>query len=369
MKKIGILLLSDQTIPNLQFIKAMDRQLDGYLFITTKEMEKKGIKQHLLCAAGLDESRVLSNTLSSPHDFSSILSEIDASLSPDVEYHLNVTGGTKMMAIAAYDVLKSKESHIYYITYDRELMKIFPETSRIPLNFTVKLHEYLQAYGHELKFDEKPPIPSALVGDFFDFFLENGMPDCLSVFFKVRKKKRKKSKKIELTPEMSACLSKITDFFDDKSEISSSELRAITGEWLEQWVYSKVKEELHLQDDQITKGLIVKRSVPNELDVVFVYKDQLYVIECKSSLFTVFTDKNKESEKTRGQNLITPTIYKSDSLQSEFGLYPRTFILTMDNLEAFSDTAKQRARNKRIKLIGRENLKEVRAGKPLSSFF
>jgi hypothetical protein len=44
MKTILVSLISDQTIPNLQFIK--EKQVDEYIFLTTKVMIKQGDLQY-----------------------------------------------------------------------------------------------------------------------------------------------------------------------------------------------------------------------------------------------------------------------------------------------------------------------------------
>ena len=46
MKTILVSLISDQTIPNVQFIK--EKIVDEYLFISSEAMEKKGILNWIL---------------------------------------------------------------------------------------------------------------------------------------------------------------------------------------------------------------------------------------------------------------------------------------------------------------------------------
>lgn len=355
MKNIGILLLSEQTIPNVQFIREMDAELDGYLVITTEQMKEKGIKDWVFKASGINEGKIFDEIVVPPHDLDTITKAIENVLVEENRYHLNLTTGTKMMAIAAYDLLKLKGDPIYYVTYDRELIKVFPKDEQFkrPLRTVINLQEYMTAYGHKPTINPSIHIEEKLVEDFFAFFLENGMPDCLQPFFEFRSKK---TRNLEVDSDIRTCLEKISSFFKNKETLEREEIKFITGDWLEQWVYSRVRSELELGDEYISKGVIIeKKETSNELDVVFVFKDQFYTIECKSSLFN---HKDKV-------NIIAETVYKSDSLQSEFGLYPRTAILTMDDLDAFSEQAKKRARNKRIRLIGRQELKKVATGEVL----
>ncbi|RMG38852.1 MAG: DUF1887 family protein [Methanobacteriota archaeon] len=356
MKNIGILLMSDQTIPILQFVHEMDPELDGYLIVTTEQMQGKGVKDWVFKACDISDRKIIDEVVVPPHDLDAISQILESSLLPNARYHVNLTTGTKMMAIAVYDLFKRRWDSIYYVTYNRELIKIFPSDERFkrPLKTSIKLKEYLTAYGHKPKVNSSVQMNEQLVEDFFAFFLEKGMPDCFPQFFEFRN--NKKTKSVRIDSEMRDCLQKISSFFKDVESLDRKLIKFITGDWLEHWVYKTIKAELRLSNDYIAKSVIIeKKGTSNELDVVFVFNDQFYTVECKSSLFK-YNDKG---------NIIANTVYKSDSLQSEFGLYPRTAILTMDDLDAFSDKAKKRAKNKRITLIGKQELRKVASGEAL----
>ena len=107
-------LVSDQTIPNVQFIKWFVKQNLGQikvLLVTTKEMERK------------DKSNCIKNALSSLENFlewETLTTDGNSlpSISKDLEKYFlnqsykkiiaNITGGTKLMSLAAFDFFKNQ---------------------------------------------------------------------------------------------------------------------------------------------------------------------------------------------------------------------------------------------------------------------
>ena len=66
-----------------------------------------------------------------------------------------------------------------------------------------------------------------------------------------------------------------------------------------------------------------KNYVNNEIDVMFVYKNKLYIVECKTNIFIDGTKKD----------ILNETIYKSDSIKTRFGLFPNRSIITLTSFK------------------------------------
>ena len=87
---------------------------------------------------------------------------------------------------------------------------------------------------------------------------------------------------------------------------------------------------MNFDDNEIFLGVqIEKKGVPNEFDVMFIYENKLYIIECKTFITSIEQTNGKIKEK----RLIGEIIYKADALRNKFGLFANTTILTVDEIK------------------------------------
>ena len=152
MKIILTSLISDHTIPNILAIHHF--KPDDLLFISTTAMEKKNKTADILNA--LDR-------LGLYYKINPIIVQEDSILDShkkigkwikgkkDAEFLVNLTGGTKIMSIAAYEFFKDYSSKMIYIPIPRnEFIIPFPKKRPgVPVKLDLKLSviEYLTAYG------------------------------------------------------------------------------------------------------------------------------------------------------------------------------------------------------------------------------
>ncbi len=142
--------------------------------------------------------------------------------------------------------------------------------------------------------------------------------------------------------------------FKPKNEnvISKDDVKFLGGRWLEKFVYFKIKEKL--KDNNI--WINVKITNPNnEMDVCFLYQNQLYIVECK----TVLTADGSFND-TGNFNQICYTL---NTIKERNGLFAKHFIVTLQTpLDRFSEeqqeTMSERAKNVKIKLIGLRNIND-----------
>ena len=72
-----------------------------------------------------------------------------------------------------------------------------------------------------------------------------------------------------------------------REKLNYKQIAWITGGWFEEYVYYRVQEIV--QPDEIELGLHISRKgarLRNELDVVFIKNNRLFVIECKTGVET-----------------------------------------------------------------------------------
>jgi len=366
MKTLSLLILSDQTIPNLQFIKEFDKQVDGYVILTTDYVQKKGIKDWLLSAAKVDENRVFEEISVQAHDYNDIETKLSQTIDESYEYLVNITGGTKIMSLACANFFKDLRSTIYYISYNNELIQIFPGKTKTvrPLSSPpITLEEYLTAYGFKIIRKAQPHIEDKLLEKLFHYHARRKAQEDAEFLEILQQHRSKKQLFIDAVQGFRDFLSRCCGgIFARKESLSKEEIKQLSGEWLEEWTYKKVKNQLQLDEAFMGMGVEVeKNGVKNEFDVLFVYKDVIYSVECKTSLYFL----KGEGEQRRKKYFVGEVIYKSDSLQSEFGLKPRTFVLTMGDAGGIPEDHRKRAENNKITIIDRNDLLDGKLFKKL----
>ena len=327
MSNVLISLVSEQTIPNVLFIREMENKLEKdigkYLFISTKTMENKGKTNFIIQGSHIDKSKteIIEVVEDSVEDISSKLNKWFAKeISDEDNIIVNLTGGTKIMSIGVYDFFKERKSTIYYLPIGKNIYEqIFPSVKHREheLRFRISLKDYLISYGIDIKSKDiyETLKDKEYTKYFFRKFLNNQID--MGVIDELRKERDKKE--IPLDEKTRSFLKKIN--FDTKKEgiLTKKEINYLTGGWFEEYTYNLARKHIQLDDDKI--GLSVQISnanTQNEFDIMFVYENVLYVIECKTAL------------RDNGRNLLNDTLYKLSALKKSFGLSAKSYLFTLD---------------------------------------
>ena len=336
-------------------------QIDRYLLISTKKMEKRKVSHWIMEASGLSQNQF------------QIISVIEDSLS-DIENQLhclefddedslfvNLTGGTKIMSIGVYSFFMKKGGKIFYIPIGKNVYRqIFPEIKNREntIHYRLGVKEYLTSYGIEIRSTNLNHLvkPPAFTASFFQTYLTYSQENKFQEVIKELRQHRNKNRH-PIDDAEQIFLEKIQ--FPEPSQgdqqrpfLTKKEIRYLTGDWLEEFVYSMVQNYLELDKRYIAVGIqIEKNKVRNELDVLFMYENTLHVIECKTELVD------------SGINLINDSLYKSAALRKDFGLSAGSYIFTLTNIgEEKSDIRKshqERSDVLGIKIIDGAMLQDV----------
>lgn len=378
-KTLLVSLVSDQTIPNIQLIKELNNGKSDFLFITTSAMESKGTRRWIeatCCIISLPPIEV------NQFSFDDIRSKLDAFEFDSYEKIIvNITGGTKVTTLAAYDFFKNIGAEIFYITDSKEeYLKLFPVKKNNKVEFTSKLsvHEYLNAYGFSYSASKPSGISYEQTEKVFDAYCvldEMTFRDNLSFLH---------SKRGKLIKENDYCL--VANLLNalnytpiQEGVLSKEETKYLTGEWLEEYIGYTLKKELELEDGELIIGTVIKKELPsrtrnkidsllgecstgkeinpnNEMDVMFMYKNKFYTVECKTSIISYQNGKSI--------NILGNTLYKSDSLRSRFGLFANTSIITLTDFQQYCTLYDAGQQNNRIRemeeFINRANLSNIK---------
>lgn len=315
MSKTIVSILSDHLLPNFLFIKEMEGQYSDLLFVSTPQMEMQEKAMHLEVALGRKEGSVRRIVVANDN-YKEILDALHAEqLSDSVEYVVNITGGTKTMSLAVHEYFCQFNASFVYVPIGKNSYYDFSTDQTHSLDYRVSLNEYFTLYGLAYDYDND------LICDAqrpFNLFNEQKMSN-----FYLTKELRYAQK--ALRPELR---------------------RYLGGEWFEEYVYLRIKRDFKLRDEDIAKSVKICRlsstSNDNELDVVFVKDNALYVIECKVSM----TGYGKEPK-----SVVDEYLYKLAAISKDFGLRVNSYIFTLHQMWRFSK-ATQENMSKRMRILG-----------------
>jgi hypothetical protein len=309
MKTI-ISILSDQLIPNLLFIRQMGQRGDNHIFLTTKKMEENFKSSILADALELKEGEYEKITID-PNSPEKILQQLKQyHWDKGAAYIVNITGGTKMMSQMTSNFFQEfPKSKIYYwpieFNYAEQLYPALQEV-HFQQQTRLDLKSYLAAHGYSYHSQQ------ALSNSF------NRADELYTMVCKAGDAGRVKN---------------IVNA--QATEYIKRDKNYLIGGWFEEWIYEILKATLHLKDDEIgfnvkLKSRFSKKNFEsdNEIDVAFVYKNVLYIVECK-----VYNVKQINIKK------ITDAIYKISSIRQSMGLRATALVAI---LSPFGDNAQRK---------------------------
>lgn len=338
MSRTLVSLVSEQPAPNLMLIlDPAFAQVDRYLFVSTPQMNETQQGQHLLAAAQLPADRVEMITVPA-FDPAHIYEKLAASCPPTgEEYWVNLTGGTKMMALAvwAYFSQLPVQAECFYVSLgENSCRRIFPlhRTEVLPLQYRFSLQTYLTAYGiteleNPLAYHRDPAVEALLFRDALVAHQPLPAIEQPSWWFANRLEFRLKSGK-KVQPTISELPLDAEAWIPDwlrylgyrpaaEDVISQHELRYLSSSWFEHYVHDAIREHLQLPANALASQVKLYRSGQHwkysnhEFDVLFLYRNRLFVVECKTAI---------RRNRPETQRLFNEAIYRLAALKRDFGL-------------------------------------------------
>ena len=335
MKTILISLVSDHTIPNILAIHHF--KPDELLFISTTKMEKKNKVSAILMtlnrlALGYKSDPVIVTEDSILDCHKKIGEWIDGK--EDAEFVVNLTGGTKIMSIAAYEFFKDYSNKMIYVPIPKnEFIVPFPKKrpgKPVKLDLRLSVIDYLTAYGltilnaSHLDSYREGAIKRKELSEWIAGNYDNLKNLLKWLCEKLRTHRRDNQFILEdeflgASGEEKQLLSKLNFDYKEGSvfkKLSKAEIKYLTGGWLEEFCFVKVSELIGQGIDDAVLELQIKNCLgrDNEFDIMFTKDNALYFIECKS------LDQNEDKK--------TDALYKVGALQKEFGLRVESFFVT-----------------------------------------
>lgn len=200
---------------------------------------------------------------------------------------LNVTGGTKLMALAAFEAFaEANKSIIYCDTEHQKIITLLPRYTLTELSAQLSVEEYLKAYGFKIvEFKD-----SFAEDDYFQLFQFIDSGNLIRSFVNLNKTIRKRIGSNETKFTVNSCDYKFQFqknynnyilTFGDKHTLKISFNDFKSGDWLEYYIYYKLKTKENLSP-LVGVKIINPQSVDNEIDVMVIKDFRLYIYSCKT---------------------------------------------------------------------------------------
>lgn len=289
---------------------------------------------------------------------------------------LNVTGGTKLMAVAAQEVFRAAGKPVFYVNAESdEVLHIGAVTpGGQPLRAKLKVHEMLRAHGYTVTTQEHPQISREwrdLTARLIDRVASAG--PALGMLNALARQARDHQLRAELNDAQhdSRSLGDILALFADARLLRQQGHTLVfadeqsrffaNGGWLEAHVYEAL-QSLRAQHDalsDVAMGVRVgfdpahgKAADKNEVDVAFLYRNTLHLIECKTA--------NLAQPGGGGDDKATEAIYKMESMLKLGGLRTRGMVVDYRGKLSASQANLARAKEAGIAIVAGQQLKDLK---------
>lgn len=299
---VHVCLVSAQAAPNL--LPALDPELkprEVVLLVSqkmraaadalSKVFKELGIRADLIPLEDEHSSRVIEETLLQ------IASEREGE-----EILLNLTGGTKLMALVTQQtVAQEKNWRSFYVDVDTDAIVWLDKTPGKKLAEQLRLRHYLESYGFELpNSPERPQITHEQRNLMQTLITQIGSLEkpLTQLNWLTQQAEDKKQLKITMDTQQadSRSLEALLRHFADANllQVSGNTIsyadetarNFVKGGWLELYTYSCVADvtgEAGIRDKAAGLEVISKEGVKNEMDIAMMVRNRLFVIECKTA--------------------------------------------------------------------------------------
>jgi hypothetical protein len=271
-------------------------------------MNEKGMTSRICKALNIDLQNI-KITIVSGDDFPNTLQILEnENFNSSDKYLINLTGGTKIMSLGVFQHFFNYDSEFFYVPIATNKVENVRSGESIPLKYRMNLTEYLSLYGLHIEVNKPGNRVYDSKGERFEKFVLN-------------------------------CI--------------------------------KTSKKLSIEDMQIAQGVKIYRNYDekvndNEVDVMWIDENKLFVGECKVSLWK---PKEIDSDKRPINNppeYLDEIMYKLAAISKDFGLQVNSYIFIKHGLEAkFFNADRLKSIEKRLKILG---IKEILDEYDLSNY-
>jgi hypothetical protein len=265
-------------------------------------------------------------------------------LSTEVTYWVNLAGGTRYSALAVQHVFAGFGAKFFYVqTRENVIVSSFFDDSIHddddvvePIRYRMSLAEYFELNGlrHDLRDRSHKPMRSAEDAQrIFDCFKRRRMSHrAFSAIDQLRTQYRGMRRAMNIhdmmfgSPHRHDAIPGLRELMNEfgfvpanPEELTPKEVDYLTGGWFEEYVYYILLAMVRPQQIALSVRIARPGSLHNnELDVVFIKANTLFVVECKTGVAT--------------DHMFNDIVYKVCALKEAFlGMACKSYIFTLKN--------------------------------------
>jgi len=334
-------LVSSQPIPNLAPLFEPDQTPQQVILLTSDQMSQQAVWLQQVLHQRQIKSEVWK--IADGYDCDHIKERIEALLRrQDLgDIALNVTAGTKIMSLAAYEVFRTQNLPIFYVHPQKDLLiSLFPVEPARKIPDKLRLEEFFQVHGYQVMslrrktvIRERQQLGEHLVKNVDRYSSALGTLNYLAATAEDRPTLRSDriiARNWDVTGFKSLVDLLVDDGLleieDDCFVFTSEEERFfVNGGWLEKYLFSRIdrlRNRLKIQDAAMSVQVESSTGSKNEIDVALIYNNRLFLIECKTRRF-------------RGQHSAgSKALYRMDSLKIMGGMTAQSMLVSYRRLTA-----------------------------------
>lgn len=336
------------------FVKQYYAEGDSLLFISTRE-DRDAVAQYA-SSLHIDAEKIGVIAFKRSEDsyiYERICRRLRSRLSSEVNYWVNLAGGTRYSALAVEKVFAGFKSRFFYVQTRENLVVCSAFDDNIddnddiiePIRYRMSLAEYFELHGlqHDLVTASHLPIRNAAQADrIFLCFKERKLPqpafeaiEQLRLHYRGARRpisiygivhgshghnpRQGRAGRRDAVPGLPLLLKAFGFQPEQEGVLLPEEIDYLTGGWFEEYVYHLLLRMVSPQ--QIALGVHITHagsSHDNELDVVFIKANTLFVVECKTGVAT--------------DHMFNEIVYKACALKEAFlGMACHSYIFTLKN--------------------------------------
>lgn len=358
---VHVCLVSEQATPN--FIPVLDSRFRPreVVLVVSPQMRPRAVwlKNALARRVGRVSEHLVEDAWDVQGVQEALLNLISARDRTDLA--LNVTGGTKLMAIAAQEVFRSQGLPIFYVHPElNRVVPLFSGEPRFAIEERVQLREFLAIHGYREIHRDRRDIPESW------FLLADELVKEVELFGKALRALNSLAGRAESAlrvrvesrdPHLDALLGKLQNYGVARLEkhdlVFPNEAARffVNGGWLEQHIGRVLRgwaNEFGVQDQALSLKVESAAGAKNELDAAFLAHNRLFIVECKT--------KRLDGPEAEGPG--AESLYKLDSLGALGGLNTREMLVSYLPLERWD---RRRAKDLHIHVVETGQLRNLAA--------